>query len=112
MPMVLIAPALFLALVFAAHAMGVIPGFVPVAYICLSLITFAAYAYDKSAAQRGRWRLSERSLLVLDFAGGWPGGCAAQQLMRHKTSKHAYQLRFWTVATVNAALLVLRPIPI
>ena len=55
----------------------------------LSVITFFMYGIDKFKAQRGKWRISEKALLVSSFIGGAMGGFLAMQLFRHKT-KHWY----------------------
>lgn len=55
----------------------------------LSLITFFMYGIDKFKAQRGKWRISEKALLISSFIGGAVGGFLAMQLFRHKT-KHWY----------------------
>ena len=47
-----------------------IPVVVALAYGVLSLGCFVAYAIDKSAAKEGRWRTSERTLLLLGLLCG------------------------------------------
>lgn len=74
-------------------------------YFTLSLLSFAAYAIDKSAARKGTWRISENNLHVLDFLGGWPGGFLAQRLLRHKTSKPAFQRIYWVTVVLHCALV-------
>jgi uncharacterized membrane protein YsdA (DUF1294 family) len=64
-------------------------------YFVLSLLSFAAYAIDKSAARKGEWRISESNLHILDFLGGWPGGWLAQKFLRHKTSKASFRRIYW-----------------
>lgn len=75
------------------------------AYVTASLITFGCYASDKSAAQRGAWRVPESTLQLLALFGGWPGALAAQQLLRHKTRKLTFQLVFWLAVAANLAAL-------
>ena len=65
----------------------------------LSVITFFMYGIDKFKAQRGKWRISEKALLVSSFIGGAVGGFLAMQLFRHKT-KH------WYFSVVNILGLV------
>jgi uncharacterized membrane protein YsdA (DUF1294 family)/cold shock CspA family protein len=69
----------------------------------VNALTALVYALDKSAARRGRRRMPERTLLLLGLLGGWPGALAAQQLLRHKTSKRSFQLAFWGTVAVNVA---------
>ena len=57
--------------------------------LVLSFITFIIYGADKARAQRGLWRIAERTLLTLSLLGGALGGLAAMYLFRHKT-KHWY----------------------
>ena len=76
------------------------------AYVVLSAACLMAYAFDKSAAVAGRWRSSERSLLVLGLLGGWPGGLLAQQLLRHKSSKASFREAFWGTVVLNVGAFV------
>jgi uncharacterized membrane protein YsdA (DUF1294 family) len=57
------------------------------AYLAMSVLTFFAYAIDKSAAQTDSWRIREDTLHVFSLACGWPGALIAQQVLRHKSSK-------------------------
>jgi uncharacterized membrane protein YsdA (DUF1294 family) len=70
-------------------------------YICLSVITFLFYAFDKSAAISRNWRTRENTLHLLSLAGGWPGALIAQQLLRHKTSKESFVIAFWLTVALN-----------
>jgi len=49
--------------------------------VCLTL-------YDKRAAQRGSWRVRERTLLSVSIIGGSVAMLLAMRIIRHKT-KHA-----------------------
>ena len=75
-------------------------------YMVMSLVTFAAYAADKSAAARGGFRTQESALHLLEFAGGWPGALIAQRALRHKTRKRSYQVGFWVCVAMNLAALI------
>ena len=81
-------------------------GIVAAAYALASAVSFVAYAWDKRAAQKGRWRTRERTLLLIDLLGGWPGGLAAQRLLRHKRRKRSYMIRFALVVLAHVALWV------
>lgn len=74
-------------------------------YACASIVCFATYALDKRAARTGRRRTPEQTLLLLGLACGWPGAFVAQRSLRHKTSKRAFQLKFWFTVVLNIALV-------
>src|SRR5207342_554109 len=81
---------------------------VEVVFVCvvMSGVAIFAYAYDKSAASRGRWRTKESTLHIVALLGGWPGALLAQDLFRHKSSKTEFQAVFWTTVVVNCGALV------
>jgi len=99
---------MFLTLIFAAFIIVAasanrISWAVPALYITVSLLTFLAYWWDKSSARRGRWRTPESTLHLWSLAGGWPGGLAAQRLLRHKSSKQEFLWMFWITVLLNIA---------
>ena len=60
------------------------------AYLALiNLLTFVFYGVDKRRAQKGAWRIPEKTLLLLPLLGGSIGGILGMQVFRHKT-KHWY----------------------
>lgn len=73
--------------------------------LVLSLITFFAYAWDKSSARLERRRTRESTLQFLSLAGGWPGALAAQRLVRHKSSKQEFLSAFWFMVLLNVIAL-------
>jgi len=80
-----------------------IPALVALVYGVLSISCFVAYAIDKSAAKGGRWRTSERTLLLLGLLCGWPGAVLAQQWLRHKSAKRSFQAMFRATVALNVA---------
>jgi uncharacterized membrane protein YsdA (DUF1294 family)/cold shock CspA family protein len=83
-----------------------VPNWVTWLYFCASVVCFAVYVHDKSAAVDGRWRVSERTLIVLGLAGGWPGAIVAQQIYRHKSNKAAFRSAFWGSVVLNVLAFV------
>lgn len=75
-------------------------------YLTASLICFAAYAADKSAAIAGRRRIAESTLLLLGLVGGWPGAILAQRTLRHKSSKASFRRAHWVCVGLNLMGLV------
>ena len=76
------------------------------ALAALNGATVLAYALDKRAAGRGTRRVSERALLTLGLAGGWPGAIVAQRRLRHKTRKKSFRSSFRLTIALNLAVVV------
>ncbi|OYY82146.1 MAG: DNA-binding protein [Hydrogenophilales bacterium 17-61-9] len=95
----------FLVFVGGSAFAGKLPIAVAWFYLAASLIAFAAYALDKSAARNDRWRTQERTLHLFALAGGWPGALAAQRLLRHKSRKQSFQIVFWATVMLNCFAL-------
>ncbi|MDJ0918273.1 MAG: DUF1294 domain-containing protein [Woeseiaceae bacterium] len=95
----------FLAAIAAGVATKRLAENILIGYVALSFIAFIAYALDKSAAKRGAWRTSEKTLLLLGLAGGWPGSLIAQQTLRHKSKKASFRFMFWITVLMNCAAL-------
>lgn len=96
----------FIACVALSVTAGKIPPLVLWIYIAVSLLTFAIYASDKSAAREGAWRTKESTLHWLSLAGGWPGALVAQQTLRHKSRKEIFRIVFWMTVILNVIVLV------
>ncbi|MGH8138206.1 MAG: DUF1294 domain-containing protein [Steroidobacteraceae bacterium] len=101
----LVAASLFMLFIVAATAVGPLPLPVIAGYGVLSVVTFVAYWFDKSAARHGLWRTKESSLLLLGLAGGWPGAVLAQSVLRHKSRKDSFQVPFWGTVVMNCVAL-------
>ncbi len=74
--------------------------------VALSPVSFCAYALDKRAANRGRWRTAERTLHLLDLLGGWPGGVIAQQTLRHKSHKRSFRMILGLTIALHIVLVI------
>lgn len=75
------------------------PMLIPVLFwaVVASVLSFTLYTLDKRAAVKGRRRVPESTLLLADALFGYPGGFAAQRILRHKGRKTSYQIRFWLI---------------
>jgi len=67
-------------------------------------LAFLALFLDKQAAARGRSRIPERTLHILELLGGWPGTLLAMRLVRHKSRKLSYRLVTAGILLLHAAL--------
>ena len=70
--------------------------------VAINIATYVAYARDKAAARRGDRRIPERTLLLMDLAGGFVGGWLGMLRLRHKT-RH---VSFRVVQTLAAVLWI------
>jgi len=59
--------------------------------VVVNVATFAAFGIDKRAARRGTWRTRERTLLLMELAGGFLGGWLGMRLLRHKTLHRSFR---------------------
>ncbi|MCG9695861.1 DUF1294 domain-containing protein [Shewanella sp. Isolate11] len=100
----LLIAALFIG-IFIASLQQRLPLFFILYYLLISLITYIAFALDKRAARRGRWRTSEQTLQLLSLLGGWPGALMGQYHLRHKSQKLSFRLGLWSMICANSALL-------
>ncbi len=81
--------------------------------VLINGLTFFLYWHDKRSSQmHGARRVPEATLLGLGFLGGTPAALVAQRLLRHKTRKTSFQLKFWAITFVQLALLALQPDPV
>lgn len=100
---------IFVILFCSFLALAVLVGKLPFAilgvYFAASILTFFAYAIDKSAAQNNRWRTQESTLHLFGMAGGWPGALLAQKTLRHKSKKKEFQIVFWATVLINCFTL-------
>ena len=71
----------------------------------VSVLCFAAFAWDKFCAIRGLWRIPERTLLMLALIGGTPGAFAGQRWLRHKTQKQPFGTYLLAIAALQAAVI-------
>jgi uncharacterized membrane protein YsdA (DUF1294 family) len=76
--------------------------------ICVNIVTFFLYAYDKSIAGSDApgMRVPERVLLFITFVGGTPGAWISMQVFRHKVSKRSFQQGFWLIVLLQVVLAI------
>ena len=97
--------SLFVCFLVGSAYLGRISWLVPVVYGAVSSITFLAYGWDKLSARLGNWRTRESALQFMALVGGWPGGLAAQKLLRHKSSKQEFLNTFWVTVFLNLLVI-------
>ena len=53
--------------------------------LAVNITSFLLYGIDKYKAKKGRWRISEATLLLMAVIGGSIGAWAGMRLWHHKT---------------------------
>ncbi len=72
--------------------------------LALNIIAILMYGVDKSKAKKGKWRISEKSLLIIAFLGPW-GALIGMHGFHHKTQKTAFKL-VYVFAIIHIVLYV------
>ncbi|HEY8329228.1 MAG TPA: DUF1294 domain-containing protein [Rhodanobacter sp.] len=96
---------LFLVALVIGWFLSRIPTIILLIYGAMSVLTFAMYGIDKSAAVNNRWRTQESTLHFAGLLGGWPGALFAQDVFHHKSRKAEFQFVFWVTTTLNCVAL-------
>ena len=69
-----------------------------IAYLLvINLIGLLIMYIDKKKAKYGRWRIPEKTLLIIALLGGSIGTIAGMYIFRHKTQKLKFTLGFPTI---------------
>ena len=71
----------------------------------MNFVAFAAFGLDKAAAENGRQRIAEATLLRCALLGGTPGAYAGRALFRHKTRKQPFCARLHRIAILQVLAL-------
>ncbi len=70
--------------------------------LVVNVVTAVVYAWDKTRARRGNRRIPERTLFLLNLAGGFIGAWIVFFGMRHKTLHRS----FWFVQSAATVLWI------
>ncbi|MCI9366176.1 MAG: DUF1294 domain-containing protein [Clostridia bacterium] len=75
-------------------------------FIAINIIGFFAMLIDKKKAERGSWRIPEKTLLILTLLGGGVGTISGMYMFRHKTKKLRFTVGFPVILITEVALIV------
>ena len=77
--------------------------------VVINMIALIVTVHDKNAAQKGRWRVRERTLLFIAALGGAPVMYLTMLTISHKTRKMLFMLGIPVIFIIElaATLLVL-----
>ena len=74
--------------------------------LAVNIATFFLYGIDKYKARKGRWRISEATLLMMAVIGGSIGAWAGMRLWHHKTMHKKFRYGIPMIIIVQVALAV------
>ena len=72
----------------------------------INLFAIIIFGIDKRRAIKGRWRISEATLLSVALVGGGFGALAGMKLFRHKTQKAKFFVGVPFLCIVNIVCIV------
>ena len=74
--------------------------------LVVNIATFFLYGIDKYKARKGRWRISEATLLMMAVIGGSIGAWSGMRLWHHKTmhKKFKYGIPIIIILQVTIAV--------
>ena len=76
-------------------------------FFIINIIGFLLIGYDKKMAVANKYRIAEKTLLLIVFFGGIIGSGLAMLFFRHKTSKISYLFKFFGVIIFQILVLIL-----
>ena len=74
--------------------------------LAVNLVTFLLYGIDKYKATKGKWRISEATLLTMAAIGGSIGAWAGMRLWHHKTMHKKFKYGIPVIIILQVALAV------
>ena len=74
--------------------------------LAVNIATFFLYGIDKYKAKKGRWRISEATLLLMAVIGGSIGAWVGMRLWHHKTMHKKFKYGIPAIIIMQVALMV------
>ena len=74
--------------------------------LAINIATFLLYGIDKYKAKKGKWRISEATLLTMATIGGSIGAWAGMRLWHHKTMHKKFKYGIPVIIILQVALAV------
>ena len=74
--------------------------------LAINIASFFLYGIDKYKAKKGKWRISEATLLTMAAIGGSIGAWAGMRLWHHKTMHKKFKYGIPLIIIMQVALAV------
>ena len=79
--------------------------YVAIALAAWNLVVFCVYGLDKYKAKKDKWRIPEKTLLLLAFFFGGLGAFLGMRVFRHKTKHRLFTIGVPLCLLLNIAAL-------
>ena len=80
--------------------------FIIACLLLANVVTFFTYGIDKYKAKKGKWRISEATLLLMAFLGGSIGAGLGMKAFHHKTMHKKFYIVVPTIIILQLAFAV------
>ena len=74
--------------------------------LAINIVSFFLYGIDKYKAKKGRWRISEATLLMMAVIGGSIGAWVGMRLWHHKTMHKKFKYSIPIIIILQISLVV------
>ena len=75
-------------------------------FITINIIGFLSMWIDKKKAEKGAWRIPEKTLLMITVLGGGIGTIAGMYTFRHKTKKLKFTIGFPAILIIQIIAII------
>ena len=74
--------------------------------LAINALSFILFGLDKYKAKKGKWRISEATLLMMAVIGGSIGAWAGMRLWHHKTMHKKFKYGIPVIIIMQVCLVV------
>lgn len=75
--------------------------------LAINLLAFMMFFTDKAKARKAKWRISEKSLLMVSLLGGSLGAFIGMKFFRHKTKHKLFTIGLPLILLVQVIVLLM-----
>ena len=75
-------------------------------FLAINALSFILFGFDKYKAKKGKWRISEATLLMMAVIGGSIGAWAGMRLWHHKTMHKKFKYGIPIIIIMQVSLVV------
>ena len=75
--------------------------------VVMNTISFVLMGHDKRSAQKGKWRVSEKTLFLAAACFGGLGGVLGMKVFHHKTKHWYFRVFFPTMLAAQIVILAI-----